>query len=97
MMKKILVLVLILTSTTVLGLGTSAKSVFASSSSRSGSDGTIDGTNDATADFHHENGHGYADSCPSGHSYTYCEAYTRAYRDQWAVLENSDKSSFSSH
>jgi hypothetical protein len=90
MMKKILVLVLILTSTT------SAKSVFASSSSRSGSDGTIDGTNDATADFHHENGHGYADSCPSGHSDTSCEAYTRAYRDQWAVLENSGKSSFSS-
>ena len=28
-------------------------------------------------------------TCPSGHSDTYCEAYTRAYRDQWAVLENS--------
>jgi hypothetical protein len=86
-----------LTTTIILALGTSDKPVFASSSSsRSGSDGTIDGTNDATADFHHEKGHGYADSCPSGHSDTYCEAYTRAYRDQWAVLENSGKSSFSS-
>jgi len=88
-MKKILVLVLILETTIVVGLGTSANPVFAGSSSHSGSDGTIDGTNDATADFHHENGHGYDDSCTSGHSDTYCEAYTRAYRDQWAVLENS--------
>jgi hypothetical protein len=93
MIKKISVLMLILTTITILGQGTLAKPVFSSSSSRSGSDGTVDGTNDATADFHHENGHGYADSCPSGHSDTYCEAYTRAYRDQWAVLENSGKSS----
>jgi hypothetical protein len=84
--KTILVLAVVIV---YLGLSISPKSVFAGSNSNSGSDGTIDGTNSATADFHHENGHGYDDSCPTGHSDTYCEAYTRAYRDQWAVLENS--------
>lgn len=45
---------------------------------------------DATRDFRGLNGHGFEDSCQSGHSAQYCVNYKDGYATQWAVMANTD-------
>ena len=45
---------------------------------------------DATRDYHGLNGHGYDDSCPSGHSSSFCSNYKDGYTTQWTVTANND-------
>ena len=35
-------------------------------------------------------GHGYDDSCPSGHSESFCNNYQNGYNTQWSITANSD-------
>jgi hypothetical protein len=46
-------------------------------------DGYSRGLNDAYRDYNGLNGHGYDDSCPSGHSDSFCINYQNGYQDGW--------------
>jgi hypothetical protein len=46
-------------------------------------DGYGRGLNDAYRDYNGLNGHGYDDSCPSGHSGSFCFNYQNGYQDGW--------------
>jgi hypothetical protein len=65
-------------------LGTMVHPTFASQ------DAYSRGQRDAIRDYHGLNGHGFDDSCPSGHSASYCSNYHNGYSTQWAVSSNSD-------
>lgn len=41
------------------------------------------GLNDAYRDYNGLNGHGYDDSCPSGHSDSFCINYEIGYHNAW--------------
>ena len=46
-------------------------------------DGYNRGASDAQNDLLGLNGHGYDDSCPSGHTDTYCRGYVNGYNNAW--------------
>jgi len=46
-------------------------------------DGWRKGTTDAYKDEAGLNGHGYDESCPSGHTDVYCQGYVDGYKENW--------------
>lgn len=46
-------------------------------------DGYNNAVSDAWNDYRGLNGHGYDDSCPSGHTDTYCRGYIDGYNNTW--------------
>jgi hypothetical protein len=57
--------------------------------SRAEEDAYSTGYSDAVADAHHEYGHGYDPSCPSGHSEAYCQNYQSGYAVGWRSVITS--------
>jgi hypothetical protein len=50
-------------------------------------DGFNRGVNDANRDWQRLNGHGFDDSCPSGHTDVYCSGYFKGYNTTWDTLK----------
>jgi hypothetical protein len=61
--------------------------------SRAEEDAYSTGYSDAVADAHHEYGHGYDPSCPSGHSEAYCQNYQSGYAAGWRSVTTTPKPS----
>jgi hypothetical protein len=64
--------------------------------SRAEEDAYSTGYSDAVADAHHEYGHGYDPSCPSGHSEAYCQNYQSGYAVGWRSVITTESQTQSS-
>ena len=83
--KQIIAIVLVAVALLAVGIGIGQPVRAESASDR--------GSRDAYRDYHGMNGHGFNDSCPSGHSAQYCANYKDAYSTNWAVVNNADLTS----
>ena len=54
-------------------------------------DGFQQGAKDAGRDLRGENGHGFDDSCPSGHTATFCNGYRDGYNERWNDTSENDR------
>jgi hypothetical protein len=77
----------------VLAIGLAVVLVYAqtASASTSNEDGFKQGAKDAGRDLRGENGHGFDDSCPKGHTATFCEGYKQGYSERWHDTSENDK------
>ena len=53
-------------------------------------DGFQQGVKDANRDLKGLNGHGFDDSCPKGHTGTFCEGYKDGYNERWNDTPEND-------
>jgi hypothetical protein len=53
-------------------------------------DGFQRGVKDANRDLEGLNGHGFDDSCPKGHTATFCEGYKDGYSESWHDTPEND-------
>jgi hypothetical protein len=53
-------------------------------------DGFQRGVKDAGRDLEGLNGHGFDDSCPSGHTATFCDGYKQGYSERWHDTNEND-------
>jgi len=60
------------------------------SASTSFDDGFQRGVKDAGRDLRGENGHGFDDSCPKGHTAEFCDGYKRGYSERWHDTPEND-------
>ena len=56
----------------------------------SNEDGFQQGVKDAGRDLQGLNGHGFDDSCPKGHTATFCEGYKDGYNERWHDTPEND-------
>jgi hypothetical protein len=56
----------------------------------SNEDGFQQGVKDAGRDLQGLNGHGFDDSCPKGHTATFCEGYKDGYNERWNDTPEND-------
>ena len=61
------------------------------SASTSFEDGFQQGAKDAGRDLQGTNGHGFDDSCPKGHTATFCEGYQQGYSERFHDTPENDK------
>jgi hypothetical protein len=54
-------------------------------------DGFQQGAKDAGRDLQGKNGHGFDDSCPKGHTATFCEGYQQGYSERFHDTPENDK------
>jgi hypothetical protein len=57
----------------------------------SNEDGFQQGVKDGTRDSQGLNGHGFDDSCPKGHTATFCEGYKQGYTESYYDTPENDK------
>ena len=57
----------------------------------SNEDGFQQGAKDAGRDLRGENGHGFDDSCPKGHTATFCEGYQQGYSERFHDTPENDR------
>ena len=57
----------------------------------SNEDGFQQGVKDGTRDSQGLNGHGFDDSCPKGHTATFCEGYKQGYTESYYDIPENDK------
>ena len=57
----------------------------------SNEDGFQQGVKDANRDLKGLNGHGFDDSCPKGHTATFCEGYKQGYTESYYDTPENDK------
>ena len=48
------------------------------------------GAKDAGRDLQGSIGHGFDDSCPKGHTSTFCEGYKQGYSERWHDTPEND-------
>ncbi len=53
-------------------------------------DGFQRGVKDAGRDLQGSNGHGFDDSCPKGHTTTFCNGYKDGYNERWNDTAEND-------
>jgi hypothetical protein len=63
----------------------------AANASTSYEDGFKQGAKDAGRDLQGKNGHGFDDSCPKGHTATFCEGYQQGYSERFHDTPENDK------
>ena len=56
----------------------------------SNGDGFQRGAKDAGRDLQGSIGHGFDDSCPKGHTSTFCEGYKQGYSERWHDTPEND-------
>lgn len=56
----------------------------------SNEDGFQQGVKDANRDLQGLNGHGFDDSCPKGHTATFCEGYKQGYAESYYDTPEND-------
>ena len=54
-------------------------------------DGFQRGVKDAGRDLRGLHGHAFDDSCPSGHTATFCEGYKDGYNERWHDTPENDR------
>ena len=57
----------------------------------SNEDGFQQGAKDANRDLKGLNGHGFDDSCPKGHTATFCDGYKQGYTERFHDTPENDK------
>ena len=57
----------------------------------SNEDGFQQGVKDGIRDSQGLNGHGFDDSCPKGHTATFCEGYKQGYTESYYDTRENDK------
>jgi hypothetical protein len=57
----------------------------------SNEDGFQQGAKDAGRDLQGKNGHGFDDSCPKGHTATFCERYQQGHSERFHDIPENDR------